>query len=104
MCAAEDKRIVKKYVSLMHSAKARNIPFELPIQSIRNLLRAKRCYFTNELLTYENSSIDRIDNTKGYIKGNCVACIQHFNSKKRDLTPDDIRRLYIGVILRRKPN
>jgi hypothetical protein len=35
------------------------------------------------------SGIDRVDNSKGYIPGNCVACCGTCNLAKRELTVDE---------------
>ena len=100
MCVKQDKALVEYYYRIMCSAKSRGIEFELPLQSLRNIMRAKKCYFTGQELTKRTKSIDRIDNTKGYVKGNVVACHVKFNNKKGNLTPKEIEQLYKGVVLK----
>jgi hypothetical protein len=39
-------------------------------------------------------SLDRIDNTKGYVKGNVRVISTKANTRKSDLTLEDIKRLY----------
>ncbi len=39
-------------------------------------------------------SIDRVDPTKGYVDNNVVACTVEFNSKKTNLTLNDIEILF----------
>lgn len=38
-----------------------------------------------------NPTIDRIDSSKGYIKGNIVICTEFANSAKNDLTLDEFK-------------
>lgn len=39
--------------------------------------------------TKEKLGVDRIDNTKGYIKGNCVTCCKWCNMMKKNLSVED---------------
>lgn len=76
---SKDIAIAEKYLNKVKNAKDRNIPFNLSLTSFKNIQRAKKCYFTGIDLVdtpdQPNSrTIDRIDPTKGYEKGNVVAC------------------------------
>lgn len=77
-----DDKIVQVYTRKRDNAKDKGIEFTLSLSSIRNLLRAKRCHFSGLPLTETSFSIDRIDNSKGYIKGNVAACHCTFNMLK----------------------
>lgn len=97
-----DEKVCRKFLQIKTSADARGLEFNLNITSIRNLLRSKHCYFTKIELTWEpdrvNSlTIDRVDNGKGYIKGNVVACSASFNKIKNDLSVKQINQLYQGL-------
>ena len=79
----EDIKIAKKYIQKANNAKQQGHEFNLNFTSYKNLMRAKKCYFTGELLTTpvggENArltdrTIDRVDSSKPYEKGNVVAC------------------------------
>lgn len=70
------------YQSKVQSCIARKIAFELNLISFRNLAVAKRCYFTGLPLCNSTRTIDRVDNSLGYIKGNVVACHKAFNGLK----------------------
>ena len=80
-----DARIARKYLSKMSNAKEKGIIFTLNLVSFRNIMRAKKCYFTGLPLTCDTISIDRVDCNKGYVKGNVVACHTSFNSLKGNL-------------------
>lgn len=97
-----DLIIARKYINLQNSATSRGLEFDLSLTSIKNLLSAKRCYYTGvplvDVPNHPNQrTIDRVDNTKGYIKGNVVACSNSFNGMKGKLTPEDIKILYTKV-------
>ena len=52
---------------------------------------------TNVIFTEEGGSarsFDRVDNDKGYVIGNVVACTIDINGKKNNLTLDEIVCLY----------
>ena len=99
------------YVSRFYKNKANNArrdgyEFGLSLISVRNLLMAKRCYYTGREMTLPNYrqdgsvpgnvpqrptdvTIDRVDNSLGYVKGNVVACCKAANSFKARLDNDN---------------
>lgn len=90
-----DLEIVKKYVSLSHSAESRNIQFNISFSEFKKIYNTKKCYYTGVRLVHNhNFSFDRVDNSKGYISGNIVACDKAFNSLKTNLTLEQINLLY----------
>ena len=93
-----DYFIAKKYISMKESAEKRGITFDLPLQSLINIMKANKCFYTGVLLNdIENDpnkrTIDRIDNSKGYIKGNVAACSLSFNQRKGCITKEDVKIL-----------
>ncbi len=102
-----DDELARKFIGLSESAKSRGIVFDLSLLSVKNMLMAEKCYYTGIKLSNNpksnlSRSIDRIDNSKGYVKGNICACSKLFNGKKNDLTVEEIKILYKKVIRRRK--
>lgn len=94
----DDYEVVKKYMNLRNSAVARGIMFDLNFVSVKNLLKAKKCYYTGVKLNDvpghpHQRTVDRVDNSKGYVKGNVVACANYFNGKKGDLAVEEIKLL-----------
>lgn len=77
-----DLEIAKGYVNKHKNAQERGILFDLPLQSYANVMKAKKCYYTGLPLSSNNITIDRVDNSKGYVKGNVVACVLFFNNLK----------------------
>lgn len=80
-----DDKIVKKYLAIQQRARNKNLNFNLTLTSIRNLLSAKYCYYSGEVLTDATRSIDRINNSKGYEIGNVCACDIRINMLKTNL-------------------
>jgi hypothetical protein len=88
---------------LLRSAKARaktkGLAFNIEVQDIKI---PEYCPIANIKLqvakgqqTGASPTLDRIDSSKGYIKGNVAVISHRANSAKRDLTFDDIERLYL---------
>lgn len=98
-----EERIYKR---AMKGAKSRNIDFELDVKYIKELLdnQNNTCFYSgvtfennfNDKLTYP--TLDRIDSSKGYVKGNVVLCTWIANTMKSDLTlkqfKDTIVKIY----------
>ena len=87
-----DEEIAKMYLAKIQSSKDRKVDFELPFNEYKRLINTKFCGYTGiEFCDYENNipkdrnrgrTIDRLDNTKGYISGNCVAVCNAANHIK----------------------
>jgi hypothetical protein len=97
---ASDTQVAKKYLSLKQSATHRGLEFNLSLTSVRNIMNAKKCYYTGRCISYNVSgtkpnklTFDRKDASLGYVKGNVVACSHEFNQKKSSLTIKDIELL-----------
>lgn len=93
-----DEQIMSKWNSLRGSAKSRGLEFDLSLTSVRNLLAAKKCFYTKEFFNSSKNSpkyktIDRIDPNKGYVKGNVVACSKGFNELKSTFEHTDRKTL-----------
>lgn len=84
----------QKYKSKRQSSAKRGLAFEIPFLDYKRLMSAGRCYFTGVKLTENTVSIDRINNHLGYVKGNVASCHTTFNSRKNDLTPQEIEAMY----------
>jgi hypothetical protein len=97
-----DLHIAHRLIHISESAAKRNLEFSLSFAKLKKLLKTKTCFFTGKKITYEQGpdqlTIDRIDNSKGYIDTNVVACCKSFNSKKGSLNIDEIVQLYEGLI------
>jgi hypothetical protein len=92
-----DIEVAKKMINLQQSATSRNIEFDLSFETVKSLLLRTNCYYTG--LKFEDEgkvsfSVDRVDSKKGYIEGNVVACSIDINSKKSNLTIDEINLIY----------
>ena len=90
------------WCSIKHSAKQRNIPFNITIEygwglflkqkgkcalSGKELILAENRYKFNT--GHKNASLDRIDSSKGYIEGNVQWVDKFVNLMKRELSQED---------------
>ena len=97
-----DLELAQKYVATAESAKSRNIEFTLSLTSYRNLMRSKKCFYTQ--VPFKNKgiykrTIDRIDNKKGYIHGNVVACTQRINSMKNSWESQNLSLIDVEKVI-----
>ena len=85
----DDEDVARKYLFTKEGAKSRGIEFTLGLTSVKNLLKAKKCYYTG--LPFDHTdpegslTFDRVDYKKGYVKGNVVACRKSVNDLKNVL-------------------
>jgi hypothetical protein len=98
-----DLRIAKKLISKASQANSRGIVFDLSFKEMKKVLTAKKCYITGvKLNAIDNDphklTIDRIDNDKGYIDGNVIACSSEMNSLKNNLTVKQIEQMYLALV------
>ena len=93
----KDVEVAKKLVNIHSSAQSRSLEFNLTFEYVKKLLEYNTCYYTNVIFTEDGGSarsFDRVDNDKGYVIGNVVACTIDINGKKNNLTLDEIVCLY----------
>jgi len=92
-----DIEVAKKLVNIHSSAQNRNLEFNLTFEYVKKLLEYTTCYYTNVQFTEDGPnarSFDRVDNDKGYVVGNVVACTVDINGKKNNLSIEEIVCLY----------
>ena len=82
--------IALKYKSLYESARRRSKAFDLSFKDVRRLLERKTCAYTGVRLTNNKGlptdrTIDRMDHSKGYVKGNVYAVSDRANQVKNEL-------------------
>ena len=92
-----DVEVAKKLVNIHSSAQSRNLDFDLTFEYVKKLLEYSTCFYTKVTFTEDGPnarSFDRVDNDRGYVIGNVVACTTDINGKKNNLTIDEIICLY----------
>ena len=98
MSVEEDLMLCRKYMALVDGAAARDIAFNLSLTALKNLRRSRKCFYTGKPFTEKDGlSIDRVDNSKGYEDGNVVACLTSLNTKKGNLSVEEILALAKGI-------
>lgn len=90
----------KIYNQLKQSAKKRGIEFSLNLSDINNLSFPITCPILEIPLKYhtdkpqdDSYSIDRIDNSLGYISGNIQVISYKANRAKNNLTNEELKKL-----------
>jgi len=91
-------KAVNKWQNLMHSAEKRGLDFDLQVSDVKRLLRRKTCYYSGVVLTDAvqgkreptERTMERLDSSKGYVKGNVVACSHRMNHIKGDATKEEL--------------
>lgn len=85
-----DVVVSRKHLQLYKSAMSRGKEFNLTYSDVKRLLLRKKCAYTGVELTKSDGdtvrqtdrTIDRIDSTKGYVRGNVVAVSHAANQMK----------------------
>ena len=86
----KDVNIARKFITKYKDAKTRGIEFNLSLLSFKNMMKSKKCGISGMTLTDSNGepakftdrTIDRIDSTKGYVKGNVMCVCSGINKFK----------------------
>ena len=88
---------IKLYRNSKHSKTHGKIEYNLTPEYIQQLLEKQnyKCFYTGVELKdadskFEKPTIDRIDSSKGYIKGNVVICTWAANNIKNDMTISEL--------------
>ncbi len=100
-----DLEVAKKMLKIYQSAVDRKLDFDLSFETVRNLLLEPTCYYTNKPFEETGNfarSFDRVNSDLGYVEGNVVACTVDINSKKSNLSFEEIEILY-KVLSRSQP-
>lgn len=91
--------IAAKFRALAFSARSRGIKFDLSLDDIQDIILARHCYYTN--VPFDNKdnikTVDRINNKKGYVKGNIVTCTKNINQFKNEILENKKTRLFNDV-------
>lgn len=95
MRKTEDIEVARKMINLQQSATSRNLEYNLTFETTKRLMNYTRCYYTNVEFndTTNIFSVDRVDPKRGYVEGNVVSCTVEINSKKANLTIEEIHNL-----------
>jgi len=105
-----DEYVAKKYLNILYRAQKKKLDFDLSLIDIRRLLNKKYCSFSGILLVLPEKhlsakdivpddypTIDRIDNSLGYIKGNVCTVCSRVNKQKGNLTTKEITNMYKAI-------
>ena len=92
---------------IQRSAKKRNYIFDIDIEYANNLFKQQnqKCALTNQTLYFATrnedksptASLDRIDNTQGYVEGNVQWVHKHINRLKSDYDQQVFKQMCLAV-------
>lgn len=91
--------ISTKFDNYKRRAKLKNIKFEIPFLAFDQIIK-QPCYYCGYKKDLNVLGIDRIDNTKGYISGNCLPSCWDCNKVKSNKTMKE----HIEYLKRFNPN
>jgi hypothetical protein len=80
--------IARAYLAKVDHAKSNNHEFTLSFSQFKRIITRKTCYYTSLPFSGESDyrrTLDRVDNSKGYIPGNVVVCLNVVNNIKSAL-------------------
>lgn len=102
--ATTKSHVKRKLSRLKETSKRLDFLFNLEYDDLYKQLERQsfKCFYTDEpLVFYEYKkapsrrvvpSVDRIDPTKGYTKGNIVWCLYRINCIKQDMTLEEMKK------------
>jgi hypothetical protein len=102
--ATTEAHLKRKLSRLKERAKRFDFPFNLEYDDLYKQLVQQdfKCFYTDEPLIFYKykelparkvaPSIDKIDTTKGYVKGNIVWCLDRVNRIKQDMTLEEMKK------------
>lgn len=82
----------RRYCSVKQHSKPRGKDFSLTLDEFIMIYNEWKCYYCG---AEENLSIDRVDNDKGYVRGNCVLACLPCNKQKYNNTSEGLERMII---------
>lgn len=89
-----------RFLSYRGQAKRRGVVFALTFEEFKKVW-GKSCFYCGKQKS--RNGVDRIDNKKGYERGNIVSCCGECNRMKSDLTKRAFLELCRRITLRWKP-
>lgn len=111
----EEKFFHKKCLNLKLRSEHKNWEFNLDPNYLLNLYNKQKglCGYTNFKMvletrrksktSYDVLSVDRIDSSKGYIKGNILFCLNCINKMKSDYDLMDLIKVFGAISMTYKP-
>lgn len=78
------RTIQGQYTTSKNKAKIRNQEWDLTFEEYKEL-RSKNCHYCSGPLPESSRGLDRLDNSKGYIKDNVVPCCYGCNNLKSNV-------------------
>lgn len=91
--------VIDKFKEYRDRAERKDLIFDIPYLAFEYLIK-QPCFFCKHKKGLETVGIDRLDNSQGYISGNCVPCCWDCNRLKSNKTLSE----HISFLKRFNPN
>lgn len=95
------RQLYFKYDQTKRSAERRGLDFDLSLRDIENLCDQKYCAYSGEKFSTgkkvkekEKLTFERLDNNKGYVKGNVVPVKLKYNNLRGNLELAELKAIY----------
>lgn len=87
----DDLLVARRYYQTFNNATKRGLEFNLTLADMRRLMRRKYCAYTGIQFSYTEANhmtLERMDRTIGYVKGNVVPVCNFANQLKNAIVED----------------
>jgi hypothetical protein len=92
-------------MSIEGRSRERGLEFNLTREDIREMLKVTVCpilgiplFHSKGAHSHNSPSVDRIDNSKGYVKGNCRVISNRANNLKKDATAAELVAIALDTV------
>jgi hypothetical protein len=96
---------VRIHTRIKRRAREQGLEFDLTHADVVELFSVKVCpvlhipLFKGKTHSHNSPSIDRMDNSRGYVKGNVRVISNRANTLKRDATPEEIVAIAMDIVM-----
>lgn len=100
---ARKESLVRRWHQLKNNAKAKERTITISQEEF-NILTSSPCHYCKDYLCQARTGtrIDRLDNSKDYVLGNCVPCCATCNAIKQDLFNEEEAMVMIQALIELK--
>jgi hypothetical protein len=92
-----DYKMCYDYIQRFKKAKEKGVICTLTFKRYKQLRKTTKCFYSGVKITQLNFSLDQVIPGKGYTDTNTVVCDNLLNSKKGNLSVEEIVFLYKGM-------
>lgn len=96
-----NRSIKGKYVQLKKSAKSRGLEMQISFEEYKEIIKENKCYYCDASIeNVAGSSLNRVDNAKGYLLSNVKPCCYICNVIMSDFTKKQLENRFYKILER----